>query len=386
VPESSAPKPGSTAADTQPDAPRAEWSELLATLCRGEDLRHDQAAAAMTDIMAGRVGAARIGGFLLGLRAKGETAVEVAAAAQAMRDAARPWPGSGACIDIVGTGGDNSGTVNISTLAAIIAAACGVRVIKHGNRAASSASGAGDVLESLGLPLEASPEVMAAVADEVGLGFAFAPVFHPAMRHAAPVRKELGIPTVFNILGPLTNPAAPVAGLIGCADARVAPVMAEVFARRGEHMLVVRGDDGWDEITPQTTTRIWAQRDGRVHTETVEPAAIGLAGIRGADLTGGDATHNAEVIRVALGLPRVDATLTLQADPQAVAAVAVANAAGALAAAHLAGLGIGASPASSASWSQRIAAEVPRASAAVTSGAAGALLQRWIQRLREISR
>ena len=389
MPEPTVPTPqarevGAVSAPEVSGQPEAAWPHLLAALARGEDLPHAQAVAAMTDIMGGRVGPARIAGLLMGLRAKGETAVEVAAAAEAMRAAARPWPSREICVDIVGTGGDNSGTVNISTLAAVIVASCGVRVVKHGNRAASSASGAGDVLESLGLPLDASPEVAAAVADEVGLGFAFAPVFHPAMRHAAPVRKELGIPTVFNILGPLTNPAAPVAGLIGCADERVAAVMAAVFAQRGEHMLVVRGDDGWDEITPQTTTRIWASRDGRVTEETLDPDEIGLAGIHGEDLFGGDAHHNAEVIRVALGLPREDPKLTLKADPAAVVAVAVANAAGALAAAHEARLTGGPPPEAAATWSERIAAAVPRASEAVTSGAAGQLLVHWIQRTREM--
>lgn len=342
----------------------------------------------MADIMAGRVGPATVGGFLIGLRAKGETAPEVAAAADAMRKAALAWPGHGRCVDIVGTGGDNSGTVNISTLAAIIVAACGVRVVKHGNRAASSASGAADVLESLGLPLEASPEIAASAADEVGLGFAFAPVFHPAMRHAAPVRRELGVPTVFNILGPLTNPAMPVAGLIGCADARLAPVMAEVFAERGEHMIVVRGDDGWDEITPQSTTRLWVSDGATVQESALEPGDVGLDGIAGADLTGGSARHNAEVMRIALGLPRAHPADPIHADPSAVSAVAVANAAAALAAAASAGLGVDVGRAGSAdvagTWPSLIAAQLPRAREAVASGAAGELANRWIQRVRDM--
>ncbi len=373
---------------SEPEQPVAAWPGLLAALLRGEDLPRDQAVAAMSDIMGGRVGPARIAGLLIGLRAKGETASEVAAAAEAMRQAARVWPGQGGCIDIVGTGGDNSGTVNISTLAAVIAAACGVRVVKHGNRAASSASGAADVLESLGLPLDASPDVAAAVADEIGLGFAFAPVFHPAMRHAAPVRRDLGVPTVFNILGPLTNPAAPAAGLIGCANARLAPVMAEVFAERDDLMIVVRGDDGWDEITPQTATRMWISERGTVSESMLTPADVGLEGISGADLAGGDARHNGEVMRIALGLPRVHPEESIHADPAAVTAVAVANAAAALAAAAAAGLANdssgGAVPRADSTWPERIAAQVPRAHDAVASGAAGELLNRWIQRAREM--
>lgn len=374
--------------DSAPVQPAAQWSALLASLVRGDDLPRDQAAAAMADIMTGRVGPATIGGFLIGLRAKGETAAEVAAAADAMREAALTWPGHGRCVDIVGTGGDNSGTVNISTLAAIIVAACGVRVVKHGNRAASSASGAADVLESLGLPLEASPEIAASVADEVGLGFAFAPVFHPAMRYAAPVRKELGVPTVFNILGPLTNPALPVAGLIGCADVRLAPVMAEVFAERGEHMIVVRGDDGWDEITPQSTTRLWVSDGTTVQESALEPGDVGLNGIAGADLAGGSARHNAEVMRIVLGLPRAHSDDPIHADPSAVSAVAVANAAAALAAAASAGLGVDAGQTRSAdaaeTWPSLIAAQLPRAQHAVSSGAAGELANRWIQRVRDM--
>lgn len=387
--------------------PHADWSSILTRLQRGQDLDRSEAVAAMDDIMAGRVGQVRMAAFLMGLRVKGETPDEVAAAAQAMRGAARPWPLTEPCIDIVGTGGDNSGTVNISTLAAVIVAACGVQVVKHGNRAATSASGAADVLEALGLALQAEPDDVAAVAADIGLGFAFAPVFHPAMRHAAPVRRELGVPTVFNILGPLTNPAAPRAGLIGCADARLAPIMAQVFADRGESMLVVRGDDGWDEISPQATTRMWVAESGSVTVHTLEPDQVGIAGIAGAALAGGDAAHNAEVARIIFGLPRADPRITIRADPAAVSAVAVANAAAALAIARRAGLGGdpgsdgrgsdvrgsdvrgsdagGAGPAreSVADWAGLIAAEIPRARAAVESGAAGRLLSGWIARLHQ---
>jgi anthranilate phosphoribosyltransferase len=367
-------------------APTAPWNEILTRLTRREDLPRDAATVAMRDIMTGRAGPSRIAALLMGLRAKGETADEVAAAAEAMRDEAVAWPVRGAYVDIVGTGGDGSGTVNISTLAAVIIATSGIPVVKHGNRAATSASGAADVLEALGLPLDAPVEVVAQVATEEGLGFAFAPVFHPAMRFAAPVRRELGVPTVFNILGPLTNPARPITGLIGCADARLAPIMAEVFDDRGERMLVVRGEDGWDEITPQAPTRWWYATGRGVEEGVLEPGMVGLDGISGADLAGGSAQHNAEVMRAALGLPRREPTMELHADPAAVAAVAVANAAGALAAAQLAGLTAASEDlATPDSLDEAIALHLPRAAQSVASGNAGAVLTRWIERMSEVN-
>jgi anthranilate phosphoribosyltransferase len=359
------------------DQPTSDWSALLTDLIAGRDLDAEVARAAVDDIMAGRVGPARMAAFLVALRAKGETAQEVGAAAAAMRAAARPLDLDGSDIptlDIVGTGGDRSGTVNISTMAAVVAAACGVRVMKHGNRAASSSSGAADVLEELGLPLQPGAGVVARSVSEVGIGFAFAPAFHPALAHAAPVRRELGVPTVFNILGPLTNPARPSFGAIGCADARLAPVMAAVFAERGDHVWVVRGDDGWDEITPQTTTRVWdtTSGDGVVETSVLDPADIGLSGIAGDDLQGGDARENAEVVRAALGLPRAHAQLKLSADIVAVQQVTAVNAAAALAT-------VTGSLDGSRDTRERLVAQLPRAHAAITSGAAGAVLMRWIE-------
>jgi anthranilate phosphoribosyltransferase len=370
------------------DHPVAAWNVTLAKLLRREDLDADQAEAAMADIMAGRVGPARIAAFLVALRAKGESAPEVGAAAAAMRAAAQPWPGRGTGIDIVGTGGDNSGSVNISTLTAVIVAAAGVRVIKHGNRAATSASGAADVLEQVGLPLDLLPTAAGALADETGLGFAFAPVFHPAMRHAAAVRRELGVPTVFNVLGPLTNPARPVAGLIGCADLRMAPIMAEVFGERGEAMVVVRGEDGWDEITPQAPTRWWLAESGEVVEGVLQPGDLDLDGITGTDLAGGSAAHNAEVMRACLGLPRTDPGLTLQADIEAVRRVSIANAAGALAAAQRAGMAVGAATVDrrrARDWPDLVVELLPTARAAVESGAAGTFLLRWLERARALA-
>lgn len=368
---------GGTSGHPSAGQPSTDWPALLTDLMAARDLDGDVARAAMDDIMAGRVGNAQIAAFLVALRMKGETAQEVGAAAAAMRAAAQPLDvdrSKTATLDIVGTGGDRSGTVNISTMAAVVAAACGVRVLKHGNRAASSSSGAADVLEELGLPLQPGADVVARTVSEVGLGFAFAPAFHPALAHAAPVRRELGVPTVFNILGPLTNPARPSFGVIGCADARLAPVMAAVFAERGDHVWVVRGDDGWDEITPQTTTRVWdtTAGDGSVSTSVLEPADIGLSGITGDLLQGGDARENAEVVRVTLGLPRAHAQLKLTANIIAVQQVTAVNAAAALA--TVTGTHDGHTDPRS-----RLLAELPRAQAAITSGAAGALLVKWIE-------
>ena len=204
------------------------WPSVLGRLAEGRDLDADSARWALDQVMSGEATPEQIKELLLGLSAKGATAEEVAAAADAMRAAALPVEVPGILLDVVGTGGDSSGSVNFSTMAAIVAAACGATIVKHGNRAASSKSGTADVLEELGLAIDLSPDAIASCARELGIAFAFAQVLHPAMKHAAPVRRELGIPTIFNILGPLTNPARPVAGLIGCSDARMAPVMAQV--------------------------------------------------------------------------------------------------------------------------------------------------------------
>jgi anthranilate phosphoribosyltransferase len=359
-----------------PDEPGTDWPDLLAQLVAGRDLDAATARSAVDDIMGARVGPASIAAFLTALRAKGETAQEVGAAAAAMRAAAIALPlidSDRAILDIVGTGGDRSGTVNISTMAAVVAAACGVRVIKHGNRAASSASGSADVLEELGLPLQPGAHVVAHTVAEVGVGFAFAPAFHPALAHAAPVRRELAIPTVFNILGPLTNPAHPRHGVIGCADERLAPVMAAVFADRGDQVWVVRGDDGWDEITPQTTTQVWdtTQGDGSVVVSSIDPADVGLAEIAGADLQGGDARVNAEVVRAVFGLPREYPGLTIAADIAAVQRVTAVNAAAALAT-------VSPSVSGNPDPTARLLEQLPRAEAAIASGAAGACLTQWI--------
>ena len=193
---------------------------------------------------------------------------------------AAPVAVPGPALDVVGTGGDRAHTVNISTMSALVAAGAGARVVKHGNRAASSACGAADLLEALGVAIDLPGPGVARCVDEAGIGFCFAPVFHPGMRHAAVPRRELGVPTAFNFLGPLTNPARPRSAAVGCADVRMAPVMAAVLAARGDTALVFRGDDGLDELTTTTTSRVWAVRDGEVHAAALDPAALGPAGGR----------------------------------------------------------------------------------------------------------
>ena len=229
----------------------------------------------MAQILAGEATPAQIAGFAVALRAKGETVAEVTALADAMLAAGNSISVDGRLLDVVGTGGDRSMSVNISTMAAIVAAGAGARVVKHGSRSASSTSGSADVLEQLGIRLDLPVARVAEVAIEAGITFCFAAAFHPAMRHAAVPRRELGIATSFNLLGPLTNPARPAAQAIGCADPAAAPVMAGVFASRGVDAWVFRGDDGLDELTTTTTSTLWAVHGGEVTESKVDPAALG---------------------------------------------------------------------------------------------------------------
>src|SRR4051795_7555466 len=244
------------------------WPSLISALLRGADLSAQDTAWAMGEIMAGDASGAQIAGFMVALRAKGETPAELAGLVDAMLGNATlvelPEVTRATAVDVVGTGGDRAHTVNISTMAAIIVAAAGVTVVKHGNRAASSACGTADLLEFFGIPLDLGPDGVARTVAEAGIGFCFAARYHPGMRHAAVPRRELGVPTFFNMLGPLTNPARPTAAAVGCFDLRMAPVMAAVFALRGDCALVVRGEDGLDELTTAAPTRAWIARDGKV--------------------------------------------------------------------------------------------------------------------------
>ncbi|MBS7548573.1 anthranilate phosphoribosyltransferase [Dietzia cinnamea] len=273
------------------------WPGVLGTLTAEEDLAPADARWAMSRIMEGVATDAQIAAFGVALKMKGVTGPELEALASTMLDYSRRVPTDRACVDIVGTGGDRQGTVNISTMSSLVVSACGVPVVKHGNRAASSKSGGADVLEALGVAIDLGPEDVGRCLDEVGVAFCFAPVFHPALRFAATPRREIGIPTVFNILGPLTNPAAPTANLIGCAFENLVSVMAEVFALRGRSALVVRGTDGLDEITMTGPTRVLRVAGGHVDEDRIEPADFGMNTCSIEELRGGDGVYNAGVAR-----------------------------------------------------------------------------------------
>lgn len=274
------------------------WPTLLNRLVAGADLTAQETVWAMDQVMSGQASPAQIAGFAVSLRAKGETPTEINdMAAALLGHATSRVQLDRTAVDIVGTGGDGANTVNISTMAAIVTAAAGVPVLKHGNRAASSKSGTADVLEALGVLIDQPAQDVRACFDALNIGFCYAPRFHPALRHTSGPRRELGIPTAFNLLGPLANPGQPSAGLIGCANARLAPVLAGAFAARGATVLVVRGDDGLDELTTTTTSTVWQVRDGAVHPTAVDPARLGIPVASADALRGGDAEENAKVIR-----------------------------------------------------------------------------------------
>jgi anthranilate phosphoribosyltransferase len=279
--------------------PSPTWPDVLARLSSGDHLDEASADWAMAEIMAGNADPAQLAAFAVLLRSKGETPEEIGAIAGRMLAETTRLDLSdlGVAVDIVGTGGDGSNSVNISTMAAIVVAAAGVPVIKHGNRSASSSVGSADLLEALGVDLDATAERVEASVREVGIGFAFARTFHPGMRHAGPIRAALGIPTVFNLLGPLTNPGQPQAGLIGCADPVKAPLMAQVFAARGASVFVVRGDDGLDEISTSATTSQWIASGGRVSVGSIDVKEVGLANAGPEALRGGDIGFNTNVAR-----------------------------------------------------------------------------------------
>jgi len=277
------------------------WPVVLGPLLRREDLSEDLAAAAMRSVLAGEATPAQIAAFATGLRIKGETAAEMTGLVRAMLAAATPLAVPGPLLDTCGTGGDRAGTFNVSTLAALVAVGAGQRVAKHGNRAASGRCGSADLLEALGVAIALPPEGVAASIAEVDIGFCFAPVFHPAMRHAAVPRRELGVPTVFNFLGPLTNPARAGHQALGVADPRMAPVMAEVLRKVGtRHAIVLYGHDGLDELTTTTTsTMLDVSADG-VRELMVDPVELGIPAADPGDLLGGDVDRNVAIAKEVL--------------------------------------------------------------------------------------
>lgn len=337
------------------------WPEVLSALIGRRDLTGAQTTWAMGEILSGEATPSQIAGFAVALRAKGETVDEVEGLVEAMYAHATPLTVHGRVLDVVGTGGDRSMSVNISTMAAIVAAGAGVPVVKHGNRSASSKAGSADVLEALGVRLDLPADKVGHMVEQVGITFCFAASFHPALRHAAVPRRELGVGTTFNFLGPLAHPAKPQAQAIGCADAAMAPVMAGVFAKRGVDAWVFRGDDGLDELTTTTTSRIWAVTDGTVTEHLLEPLDFGIWRGTAEGLRGKDARFNADVVR------------RVMAGEQGQVRDAVVLNAGAALAVHAAEPG---------TLEERLTVGIQRAQESIDSGCARDVLERWVEASR----
>ncbi len=329
------------------------WPQVLSRLAARESLSADEAAEVMRLVMAGDASAGQIGGFLMALRTKGETADEIEGLVRTMLEFATPVHPAAPVVDIVGTGGDRSGTFNISTISAVVVAGAGVPVAKHGNRAASSHCGSADVLEALGVRIDLGPGAVERCLAEAGIAFLFAPAYHPSMAHAGPVRRELRVPTVFNFLGPLCNPARPFAQAVGVSDPRMLPLMAEVLARRGVRAKLFRGRDGLDELTTTGVSAVFDVREGVVRETELDPAEVGLPRADAADLRGGDAD---EAARIARGV--------LRGETGARRDVVLLNAGAALeVAGAAASLGEG----------------IERAARSIDEGSAAAVLDRWIE-------
>lgn len=339
-----------------------DWSHVLDLLTSGRGLTRQQAREAMTEIVEGRADPAAIAAFVVALRMKGETHEEMAGMVEALKAAAVPVPidDTADLVDIVGTGGDRSFTFNISTPAAFIAAGAGAKVAKHGNRAASSRCGSADVLEGLGMSIDLDPADMAKLVTEEGFGFFFAPRYHPGFRHAGPIRKALGIPTVFNFLGPLANPVGVRRYALGVSDQRMAERMIHVLAVLGaESAFVVHGEDGIDEVTTSGPTYIFRLRDGEITHAEFTPEDFGIERSKLADLAGGDVAHNVRILRGILEGekgPRRDA--------------AIVNAAVGLVAAGIA---------------EGFVEGVERAVESVDSGKAAEVLERVVKRSQELA-
>jgi anthranilate phosphoribosyltransferase len=343
-------------------SPAPSWPALISDLMSGQPLPAAATAWAMGEIMDGAATDVQVAGYAVALRSKGETPAEVDGMVSAMLDRALPMPLPedlrAAAVDTCGTGGDRSGTVNISTMAAIVVAAAGIPVVKHGNRAATSRAGSADLLEALGVVIDLQPAGVAQCVREAGIGFCFAPRFHPALRHAATARSQLGVPTVFNMLGPLTNPARVSRQAVGVAQQWLGPVLAGVLARRHSSALVFHGDDGLDELTPGARSHVWVVVDGEILEDVLDPAELGLPDASLDDLRGGDAAHNALIARDVLG----------GGGSAAVRAAVELNAAAALVAAQ---------GTTRESVTAQLRPALARAHEVLASGAALTLLERW---------
>ena len=335
-----------------------DWAGAIAKVESGLDLSPLEAQSVMREVLEDRADKELLKSFLIALKNKGETSEEVGALVSQMYQFCAPITINERAVDTVGTGGDCAHTINISTTAAIIAAAAGSRVVKHGNRAASSKSGAGDLLEALGVAINLDGAKVAKTVSELGIGFCFAPIFHPAMRFAAPARKELATATVFNILGPLANPAKPKAAAIGVANDRMHLVMAQVLAERGVEGFVFRGDDGLDEITLATTTSVLTIGNGEISSDRIDAKDFSLANAPISALVGGDAQENARITKAIFsgerGAPR-DAVLL-----NAAAAIAAFDGEFEL------------------SIHERLTKSLKKATESVDSGKANSLLGEWV--------
>jgi len=271
------------------------WELILKSLSDKTDLTNDQVTWAMSQILEGKASNNEIKDFLMGLKTKGESAAEVQALVDQMYSYCAPIDISERSVDTVGTGGDGANTINISTAAAIVTNAAGARVVKHGNRAATSKSGSADLLEALGIKIDLTGAEVEQTVHKIGIGFCFAPIFHSSMKHAAVARKELGVPTIFNILGPLANPAKPKACAIGVARAELLPLMAQVLLDQGKEGFVFRGDDGLDEVSLSTTTQVIQISDGQLTQSVFNPEDLGITASPISELAGGDAAYNAQM-------------------------------------------------------------------------------------------
>lgn len=337
------------------------WPGLLADLIAHRDLLAEQTAWAMDQVMEGNAPPVALAAFLAALATKRETVAELQGLADSMLAHANPILISRDAVDIVGTGGDRARTVNISSMASLVIAGAGIKVVKHGNRASSSACGSADLMEALGVDLTMPVSRVGQALEAVGITFLFANLFHPSMRFAAPTRRELGVGTAFNVLGPLTNPARPRANAIGVSSAHHAPIVAGVLAGRGNSALVFRGVNGLDELTTTAVNQVWVVRDGEVTREEVDATRFGLAPSTIEDLRGADAVHNAAVARRVL------------AGERGVVTDAVAlNAAAGIVAHGLSGTGEG-------TLEERLAWGLSAARDSLQSGRAAAVLDRWVR-------
>ncbi len=336
-----------------------DWSALLTDLVAGRDLDRGAAGAALRAVMAGEVDDVVVSAFLTAMAAKGATPDEVAGLVEAMVEAATPVPVDGPVLDTCGTGGDGAGTFNISTTSALVCAAAGAKVAKHGNRAASSKAGSADLLEAWGVVIDLPAAAAAQCLEDVGITFLFARTYHPAMRHVAPVRGALGIRTVFNVLGPLSNPAGAQHQVVGVSDAAMAPIMAEALARLGRRALLFRGDDGLDELTTTTTSRLWRVADGVVEESVLDPTELGVDRVTVDQLVGGDVARNREI-----------SDAVLRGEPGPHADVVALNAAAGL-------------------WTHGLVDDLEsglvRAREVLASGAGAEVLERWVARSQELA-